>query len=337
MAKQAKILTGQVAAITGGARGIGRAMADAFLRAGMRVAIGDLDLEVAQRTADELGRGAVAFELNVTDRASTERFADAVEAALGPIDVYVNNAGIMTLSPLVDEDDASARRMVDVNLHGVLYGMKVVLPRMIERNRGHVVNVASQAGKFGFAGGATYSATKFAVVGLTEAMRTELKLMGADGVALSVVMPAIVQTELGGGLASPRGQKELTPAEVAEATLEALRTERFDVWVPKANAGVYATTSLLPRKGREAIGRAMKADRPLWNADLASRRAYELRAARSQPQLDAGASADRPRRGRRGAPKPSRRLPSRLATAQRGPARLRASSSLWTIHVENVV
>jgi NADP-dependent 3-hydroxy acid dehydrogenase YdfG len=292
MAKQPKILTGQVAAITGGARGIGRAMADAFLRQGMRVAIGDLDLAVAQQTAQELGHGTVALELNVTDRASVERFVDEVEAQLGPIDVYVNNAGIMTLSPLVSEDDDAARRMVDVNLHGVLFGMKVVLPRMIERNRGHVVNVASQAGKFGFAGGATYCATKFAVVGLTEAMRGELRLMGADGVVLSVVMPAIVQTELGGGLANPRGQKELTPAEVADATVEALRTERFDVWVPKSNAGVYVATGVLPRKGREAIGRAMKADRPLWNADLTTRRDYELRAARAEPQLVAGASAD---------------------------------------------
>jgi NADP-dependent 3-hydroxy acid dehydrogenase YdfG len=291
MARQPKILTGQVAAITGGARGIGRAMADAFLRQGMRVAIGDLDLAVAQQTAQELGRGTVALELNVTDRASVERFADAVEAELGPIDVYVNNAGIMTLSPLVSEDDDAARRMVDVNLHGVLFGMKVVLPRMIERNRGHVVNVASQAGKFGLAGGATYCATKFAVVGLTEAMRGELRLMGADGVALSVVMPAIVQTELGGGLSNPRGQKELTPADVADATVEALRTERFDVWVPKSNAGVYVATGVLPRKGREAIGRAMKADRPLWNADLASRRDYELRAARAEPQLTAGQRA----------------------------------------------
>ena len=299
MAQQPKILTGQVAAITGGARGIGRGMADAFLRQGMRVAIGDLDLAVAQETAQELGRGTVAVELNVTDRGSVERFADAVEAELGPIDVYVNNAGIMTLSPLVEEDDAAAQRMVDVNLHGVLFGMKVVLPRMIERNRGHVVNVASQAGKFGFAGGATYCATKFAVVGLTEAMRGELRLMGADGVALSVVMPAIVQTELGGGLANPRGQKELTPEEVADATVEALRTERFDVWVPKSNAGVYVATGVLPRKGREAIGRAMKADRPLWNADLATRRDYELRAARAEPQLvaGAGASADRDAEG----------------------------------------
>lgn len=288
MAKHPKILAGQVAAITGGARGIGRAMAYAFVRQGMRVAIGDLDVEAARKTAEEIGAGTVAFELNVTDRASVERFADEVERALGPIDVFVNNAGIMPLSRFLEEDDATAQRMVDINLHGVLYGMKVVLPRMVARNRGHVVNVASQAGKFGFAGGATYCATKFAVVGVTEALRQELRLMGADGVALSLVMPAIVNTELGGGLSRPRGQKDIQPEDVAAATVEALQTERFEVWVPRDNQGIYTFGTLLPRRGREAVSRALKADRPLWAIDAGQRRAYELRAAQSVPGLEPG-------------------------------------------------
>lgn len=288
MAKHPKILAGQVAAITGGARGIGRAMTYAFVRQGMRVAIGDLDVEAARKTAEEIGAGTVAFELNVTDRASVERFADEVERALGPIDVFVNNAGIMPLSRFLEEDDATAQRMVDINLHGVLYGMKVVLPRMVARNRGHVVNVASQAGKFGFAGGATYCATKFAVVGVTEALRQELRLMGADGVALSLVMPAIVNTELGGGLSRPRGQKDIQPEDVAAATVEALQTERFEVWVPRDNQGIYTFGTLLPRRGREAVSRALKADRPLWAIDAGQRRAYELRAAQSVPGLEPG-------------------------------------------------
>ncbi|HEU4655890.1 MAG TPA: SDR family oxidoreductase [Capillimicrobium sp.] len=288
MAKQPKVLAGQVAAITGGARGIGRAMAQAFVRQGMRVAIGDLDLEAARRTAEEIGAGTIAVELNVCERASVEAFADEVEGRLGPIDVFVNNAGIMQLSRFLDEDDATAHRMVDINLHGVLYGMKVVLPRMVARNRGHLVNVASQAGKFGFAGGATYCATKFAVVGVSEAMRQELRLMGASGVALSVVMPAIVNTELGSGLSKPIGQKDIQPEDVAEATVEALQTERFDVWVPRENARIAAVTGVIPRRGREAITRAMKADRPLWTIDESVRRGYELRAARSEPGLEPG-------------------------------------------------
>lgn len=288
MAKQARILAGQVAAITGGARGIGRAMAYAFVGQGMRVAIGDLDVGAARRTAAEIGSGAVAFELNVADRASVQRFADDVERELGPIDAFVNNAGIMQLSRFLEEDDATAHRMTDINLHGVLYGMKAVLPRMVARDRGHVVNVASQAGKFGFAGGATYCATKFAVVGVTEAMRHELRLMGSDGVALSVVMPAIVNTELGGGLSKPVGQRDVQPEDVATATVEALQTGRFEVWVPRDNHATYTVSGLIPRRGREALSHALRADRPLWTIDPAQRRAYELRAARSEPGLEPG-------------------------------------------------
>ena len=97
MAKQPRNLSGQVAAITGAARGIGRATAQAFVRKGMKVAIGDLDLDVAQRTADELGGGTVAFRLDVTDRESVRDFLDQTEEHLGPIDVLVNNAGIMQI------------------------------------------------------------------------------------------------------------------------------------------------------------------------------------------------------------------------------------------------
>ena len=92
--------------------------------------------------------------------------------------MLVNNAGIMQIGRFIDEDDLTARRMIDINLHGVILGMKLALERMIPRNRGHIVNISSQAGKYGAPGGATYSATKHAVVGLTEAVRGELQ---ADG------------------------------------------------------------------------------------------------------------------------------------------------------------
>ncbi len=288
MAKSPKSLAGQVAVITGGARGIGRAMAYAFVRQGMRVAIGDLDLETARRTAEEIGGGTKAFAVNVTDRTSMAEFVEAVESDVGPIDVFVNNAGIMALGPFLDEDDASAHRTIDINLHGVIYGMKAVLPGMVSRGRGHVVNVASQAGKAGFAGGATYCATKFAVVGLSEAVRSELRLSGAANVHLSVVMPAIVQTELGGGLTQPRGQKPIQPEDVADATVEALQTERFEVWVPRENARIMTVMSVVPRRGRESIARALKSDTTLWSVDTAGRKAYELRAAKSEPGLEPG-------------------------------------------------
>src|SRR5690242_3554873 len=106
MAKQPRSLAGRVVAITGAARGIGRATAVALAREGAVVAIGDLDLDLAQRAADEIGPRATAFGLDVTDRGSFEDFIAAVEERLGPVDVLVNNAGIMALGPFVEETDA---------------------------------------------------------------------------------------------------------------------------------------------------------------------------------------------------------------------------------------
>jgi NADP-dependent 3-hydroxy acid dehydrogenase YdfG len=285
MAKQPRILAGETAAITGAARGIGRATAQAFLGRGMKVAIGDIDLEAARRTASELGGSVVALPLDVTDRVSFTSFLDAAEAQLGALDVVVNNAGIMQLGRFIDEDDLTAARMIDINLHGVILGMKLALERMIPRDRGHIVNISSQAGKFGAPGGATYSATKHAVVGLTEAIRGELRLMGAH-IDVSYVMPFVVNTELGSGLGEARGMSNLEPTDVAEAIVEALQHGIVDVWVPKSSRRTSVLGAVLPRSLSEGMARAMKADRVLAGADLNVRRDYELRASRSEPGLE---------------------------------------------------
>src|SRR3954447_13857545 len=228
MAKEPRSLSGRVVAITGAARGIGRATAAALVREGATVAIGDLDGDLARRTAGELG-AASAFALDVTHRASFESFLDAVEAQLGPVDVLVNNAGIMALGPFVAEDDATARRMVDINVHGVLHGMKAVLPRLLARGDGHLANVASAAGKGPYPGGATYCGTKHFGVGVSEAARLEVR--GA-GVEVSVVMPVLVDTELASGVGSARGIPKITPEDVAAAIVDALKRPRFDVYIP---------------------------------------------------------------------------------------------------------
>ncbi len=287
MAKQPKVLSGQVAAITGAARGIGKATAEAFVRQGMKVAIGDLDVAEAQRAAEALGPNAIALELNVTDKASIEAFLDQAEEQLGPVDVLVNNAGIMPLSHFWDEDDATAKRIVDINLHGVIWGTKLALRRMIPRNRGAIVNIASQAGLYGAPGGATYSASKFAVVGLTEAVRGELKLAKHD-IQMSYVCPVVVNTELGHGTAQTAGVKAVEPAEVADAIVHALQFGVVDVHVPKSVKAIGTVTRLLPRRAAEGVSRVLKADRVLFDADPNARRAYELRAANSEPGLEPG-------------------------------------------------
>jgi short-subunit dehydrogenase len=289
MAKQPRILAGETAAITGAARGIGRATAKALVAQGMKVAIGDVDLEAARQTASELGASTVALALDVTSRESFAAFLDGAEEQLGPIDVLINNAGIMQIGRFIDEDDLTAQRMIDINLHGVILGMKLALDRMIPRDRGHIVNISSQAGKYGAPGGATYSATKHAVVGLTEAVRGELRLMGAH-VDLSYVMPFAVKTELGEGLGEARGMHHLEPSEVADAIVEALQLGTVDVWVPKSAKRTNVLSAVLPRSLSEGMARAIKADRVLAGADMNSRRDYELRAARSEPGLQEGSA-----------------------------------------------
>jgi NADP-dependent 3-hydroxy acid dehydrogenase YdfG len=287
MAKEPRSLHGKVVAITGGARGIGRATGLALASRGARVAIGDLDLDLAQRTATEIGGEALALELDVTDHASFEGFLDQVEERLGSLDVLVNNAGIMPVGPFVEETDETARKMIEINCHGVLYGMKLALSRMQRRNSGHIVNLASQAGKGGFPGGATYCGTKHFVVGVSEAVRQELR---GTPIEVSCVMPALVNTELTDGLPLSRGVKKVEPEDVAEAIVDALEFPKFDVWVPKVSAGIFKVMSVLPRGAREALGRALNADKVLAQPNEAERAAYEARAARpvsAEPEGDA--------------------------------------------------
>jgi NADP-dependent 3-hydroxy acid dehydrogenase YdfG len=280
-------LNGKVAAITGAARGIGLATARACAARGMKVAIGDLDLAEAQRAAESVP-GAIALALDVTDKASFAAFLDAAEAELGPVDVLVNNAGIMQLGSFLEEDDATAVRQVDINVHGVLHGMKLALPGMVARNSGHVVNIASMAGKTGIPGGATYSGTKFFVYGASEAVRAELR---GTGVEISCVMPVPVNTELAAGLKPPRGNGMVEPEDVAAEIVAALERPRFDVPVPRSMGRLVHVSGLLPRGPREAMGRAFNAHKVLAEADPAARRAYELRASHSEPSLESGDEA----------------------------------------------
>jgi NAD(P)-dependent dehydrogenase (short-subunit alcohol dehydrogenase family) len=292
MAKQRRSLSGRVVAITGGARGIGKATATALVRKGCRVAIGDLDLKLAEETASGLGGGTIALPLDVTDRSSFERFLDQTERQLGPLDVVINNAGIMPVTPFVEEAEDSVRRQVDINLHGVITGTQLAIKRLQPRGRGTIVNIASQAGKAGIPGIATYSGTKHAVVGLSEAVRQELR---GTGVEVVCVMPTVVNTELTSGV----GQKWVKPVEasdVANEIVDALEVPRFDVFVPRANGVMYKFLTLMPRGAREGLGRLMKIDKLMFEVDHGARRAYEERAAASEPSADAAPATEAPAR-----------------------------------------
>lgn len=294
MAKQRRSLSGKVVAITGGARGIGKATATALVRRGCRVAIGDLELELAEQTATGLGGGTVALPLDVTDRESFAEFLAETERQLGPVDVVINNAGIMPVTAIVDESDASIKRQLDINIYGVIVGTQLAIERMRPRGSGHIVNIASQAGKTAIPGIATYSGTKHAVVGICEAVKGELR---GSGVEVHCVMPTVVNTELTAGV----GQKLIKPVEaedVANEIVDALELGRYDVYVPRSNAVMTRFSALLPRRASEAIGRLMKADKLMFEVDHGARQAYEERAAKSEPALDEAAATS---------PEPARR------------------------------
>jgi NAD(P)-dependent dehydrogenase (short-subunit alcohol dehydrogenase family) len=288
MAKERRQLSGKVVAITGGARGIGKTTARALVAKGCRVAIGDLDASLAEAAAAELGGGTVGLALAVSDRGSFAGFLDEDERPLGPVDVVINNAGVMPVTPFVEESDASIKRQLNINLYGVIVGTQLAIERMKPRRSGHVVNIASSAGKAGVPGIATYSATKHAVVGLTEAVRAE---HADDGIEFSYVMPITVNTQLIEGLQDQRGVKRVEPEDVAAEIVDALETGKVDVYVPKQLRASVMMGGLLPRRAREAVSRLMGVDKIMTEVDTSARRAYEERVAKNERQE---ASAEEP-------------------------------------------
>ena len=270
-------IAGLTVLVTGAARGIGEATAELLADEGATVVLGDRDTDLVRAVAARLGRGAVGEHLDVSSPESWREFLASVAEA-GPVDVLVNNAGIMPLGSVLKEPDAVTRAIVDVNLHGIINGTKAVGPGMAERGRGHIVNVASAVGRVAVADGATYSASKFAAVGFSEATRAELAPLGID---VTVVLPSIVRTELAVGVPDARGVKSVTAQDVARVIASAIRRPKAELWVPTWAQPMAKATGVLPRRVQAAISRAFRADRVLADADHAARAAYEERARRA--------------------------------------------------------
>ena len=273
MARNAPSLAGVSAAVTGGAHGIGRSIAQHLAQAGARVALGDIDADAAKAVAGEIG--GLGVGLDVTDHDGFAAFLEAAEETHGPLGVMVNNAGIDWIGPFHEEPDEVTRRELEVNLYGTILGSKLALARMLPRREGHLVNIASGVGRVPLPGSATYSATKHGVVGLTESLRLEYR---RSGVEFTVVQPAQVDTAMLDGQARPKALPVVTADEVAEAVLTALRRRRFEVWVPGSQAATAKLAAILPRRAREGILRAIGVTKIAGETDLDERRAYHERA-----------------------------------------------------------
>lgn len=252
MSKTVISTTGRVVAITGAARGLGLATAKALAERGARVAIGDLDGDLARVEAAALpGPGPHAgFELDVTDPEAFEAFLDQTEAELGPLDVIVNNAGIMPVALFAEEDPVVTRRQVEINILGVMSGTRLAIDRMKPRRRGHIVNVASAAGRVAIPGEAVYTATKHAVVGFDEALRVELR---DSGIHVSTILPSLANTELASGMKPPRFVPLVKPEQVAKAIVKTLERPKLEMIVPAWTTPLIRVTLALPPNLRDRI------------------------------------------------------------------------------------
>src|SRR4051794_30630700 len=262
----------KVVAITGAARGIGLATAQALAERGHRVAIGDLDADAASAAAEGLPGDAAGFELDVTDEGSFAAFLEATAERFGSLDVLVNNAGIMFVGPIDGAGYRGASKVIDVNVKGVITGMHLAIPRL--REGGHIVNVVSSSAWIAAPAVGVYSASKHAARGLTDAVRAELR---PAGIHVTAIYPGVVQTDLAVGTQASRGTKMIEPREVAEAIAGALERPRDEVFVPRSLGPLLRLYQAVPPRARRLFARAIALDALYTTVDPESRRAYEDR------------------------------------------------------------
>jgi short-subunit dehydrogenase len=237
---------GATALITGASRGIGAAVARAAAAEGATVGLvarDNVDLETVLGSCG--GKGALAVA-DVADPDALEAALRQLHAELGPPDILVANAGVGQYGAFADITAEEVERIVRVNVLGTAHAIRIVVPGMIERRRGHVVTIGSIAGRIGSPFEAIYSATKFAGVGLTEALVVELE---PYGIGVSLVEPGPVSTDFGAARGHPydRQRPKPVPAEqVARAVIAAVEDNRHEQYVPRSFRGAVVARHALP-------------------------------------------------------------------------------------------
>jgi short-subunit dehydrogenase len=280
-------LSGRHVLITGAARGIGLATAELLVADGARVVLADLDGELAASAAASLGARSVG--LDVTDHAAFTAALDAIETDGGPLDVLINNAGVMPIGRFEESSGEAMYRAFDINVFALMHGTREAIRRMQPRGHGHIVNIASMAGVVPTPGAAVYSSSKHAVVGFCESLWWELRGSGVD---LTYVLPALVNTELSAGMKRTRATRVVEPGDVAAAVVAALRVPRLDVFVPHSMGAVTKLSGLIPRAVGNKLMTATGSDHVILDSlGTDGRAAYEKRIAESAP------AADRARQG----------------------------------------
>jgi 2-hydroxycyclohexanecarboxyl-CoA dehydrogenase len=185
-------LDGKVVLVTGAGRGVGQAIAERLSQEGARVAVTDIDEKTALDTASALD-GAAGFRLDITDAAEVSTRVDEIVAALGPIDALVNNAGWDRAMPFLQSDEDFWERVIDINLRGPIRMTKAVLPQMVERQQGRIVNISSDAGRVGSSGESVYSGCKAGIIGFGKTVAREV---ARYGITVNAICPGPTDTQL---------------------------------------------------------------------------------------------------------------------------------------------
>ncbi|WP_111510364.1 SDR family oxidoreductase [Mycobacterium kyogaense] len=270
-------IRGKTIAITGAARGIGYATAEALLKRGARVVIGDRDVALQESSVAKLSNlgPASGYPLDVTDRESFATFLDKARTdGGGHIDVLINNAGVMPIGPFLDQSEQSIRSSIEVNLYGVIAGCQLALPDMIARRRGHIINIASLSGVIPVPGQVVYVGAKFGVVGLSAALADEV---APHGVHVSVVMPPFTNTELISGT-KEMSIKPAEPEDIAAAIVKTLNKPKTHVSVPPALRFTAQAAQMLGPRGRRWLNGKLGLDNVFLEFDQTKRAGYEQRA-----------------------------------------------------------
>ncbi|UQE74663.1 SDR family NAD(P)-dependent oxidoreductase [Gordonia sp. PP30] len=265
-------------AVTGGAQGIGAATARRLAARGAAVSIGDVDVPATTAQAAAIaaahGRGrCFAAELDVRAEPDFRRFLAAAGDFHGTaIDVMVNNAGIMLVGPFREEAVALTDKQLAVNVGGVVNGTRVALEVFEDRGSGHVVNIASVAGRNAFANIATYTGTKHFVYGFTEALRSEYS---GTGIEFTTVLPNIAKTRLGSGVSGVKMVRKSDPEDIAEAIVAAIASPAPATYIPRTLAPLSGLAQAVPSAVRDRVFGLLGADRALVDTDDAERAAYD--------------------------------------------------------------
>lgn len=255
-------IRGKRALITGAARGIGRTLALRLADEGAEILLVDLDEEALAEAAGAVrGRGATAhgYRADVTDADAVRALRERVHAEAGPLDVLVNNAGVVFGGPFLDVALERHRKTYEVNTLGLVTVTHVFLPDLISRPEAHLVNLSSASGFIGLPYGSTYASSKWSVTGFSESIRLELALLGHRHVGVTTVCPSYVDTGLFEGARPPLTTGMVTPERLAELVVRAIKKRRSQVLVPWLVKVTPLLRGILPRPLFDTISRAMGA------------------------------------------------------------------------------